>query len=347
MHDPFEVMTTPVPAVDETAAERILDQHFGIAGDLEPLASERDRNYLVTSTDGTKSVLKIANSAESPEVTAFQTEALLHLGRAAPDIAAPRVLTTVDGDTSVQISDDDGRSHVVRVVSWLDGTPLQYVERLPGYAATLGSVLARLGQALSGFSNDASGYALLWDLKRAAHLKELLDCVSDPALRSICAARLDRFESWVAPRLEEMRWQVIHNDLNPSNVLVDPNDPSHVLGVIDFGDIVRSPLIVDVAVAAAYLLRDESDTLRDVLQFARAYSRIEPLDELELDVLFDLTLTRSTMTVLITHWRADRYPENRDYILRNETRARKLLERLHGQSQPDVAAQLRANCLTT
>ncbi len=346
MRDPFEVLTTPLPAVDEAAAERILEQHFGIAGDLEPLASERDRNYLVSPPNGEKAVLKIANSAEDRLVTELQTEALLHIAESAPDIAAPRIRPSFDGDSSVEIVADDGRRHVARVVSWLDGTPLQYVERDPGCAATLGSVLARLGQALRHFTHDASDYALLWDLKRASHLKDLLDCVSDSGLRSICAARLDRFDSWVAPRLEGVRWQVIHNDLNPSNVLVDPENPSHVLGVIDFGDMLRSPLIVDVAVAAAYLLRDEPDATRDVLEFARAYSRIEPLDELELDILFDLTLSRSTMTVLITHWRAAHYPENRDYILRNETRARKLLERLHGVSESDIAAQLREKCLT-
>ena len=341
MNDPFEVLTTPVPAIDEDAAARILEQHYGLSGELEPLASERDRNYLVTSDSGEKAVLKLANSAEAHEVTALQTEALLHIAVSDPGLAAPRVRQTVDGNTCVEITAEDGRKHLARVVSWLDGTPLQYVERVPGYADTLGQTAARIGRALSGFSHPAAGYALLWDLKRASHLKELLDCVADDSLRSLCAARLDRFDTAVTPRLSDLRWQIIHNDLNPSNVLVDENDPTRVLGVIDFGDIAHSPLIVDVAVASAYLLKEGPDALSDMLEFVAAYAHVVPLEERELEVLFDLTLTRSTMTVLITHWRAARYPENREYILRNETRARTLLTQLHGSTPPDIAAELR------
>lgn len=341
MRDPFSVLTTPVPAIDEKAAARILFEHFGLSGQLEPLASERDRNYLVTNAGGEKAVLKLANSAEAANVTALQTEALLHLETADPELAVPRVRRALDGAPSIEVAAADGRRHLARVVSWLDGTPLQYVERKPGYADSLGRLSARVGQALSGFSHEASDYALLWDLKRAGHLRELLDCVSDRQLRSVCAARLDRFDTAVAPRFGDLRWQVIHNDLNPSNVLVDEQDSSKMLGIIDFGDIARSPLIVDVAVAAAYLLKDGPDALTDVLDFAAAYSQVVPLNEFELGVLFDLTLTRSTMTVLITHWRAARYPENRDYILRNELRARTLLQQLHGSTPPDIAAELR------
>ncbi len=286
-------------------------------------------------------MLKLANSAESPDVTALQTEALLHVASADPELAVPRVRETVDGSTSVEITAGDGRKHVARVISWLEGTPLQYVEREPGYADALGRAAACLGKTLSDFMHPASDHALLWDLKRASHLKDLLDCVADTGLRALCAARLDRFDSTIAPRLKELRWQIIHNDLNPSNILVDEQDPSTMLGVIDFGDIAHSPLIVDVAVASAYLLKDGPDALADMLEFVAAYSQDLPLSELELGVLFDLTLTRSTMTVLITHWRAARYPENRDYILRNETRARRLLERLHGATPPDIAAELR------
>ena len=341
MHDPFLVLTTPVPDVDERAASRVLEQHFALGGRLEPLASERDLNYLVTSDSGERMVLKFANSAEVPDVTALQTEALLHLASADPDLAVPRIRRSIDGSTSVEITADDGRKHVARVISWLEGTPLQYVERAPGYAGTMGQAAARLGKALSDLTHPASDHALLWDLKRASHLRDLLDCVADTGLRELCAARLNRFESHVAPRLNDLRWQIIHNDLNPSNVLVDEEDPTRVLGVIDFGDIVRSPRIVDVAVASAYLLKDGPDALADMLEFVQAYASTAPLDETELGVLVDLTLTRSTMTVLITHWRAARYPENREYILRNETRARTLLEALHDLCV-DVAAELQS-----
>ena len=71
---------------------------------------------------------------------------------------------------------------------------------------------------------------------------------------------------------------------------------------------------------------------------------LEPLECAEIDVLYDLMLTRSTMTVLITHWRASRYPDNREYILRNETRARRLLMRMSNMASEEVAPILRRAC---
>lgn len=322
-------------------AERLLSEHYELTGDLKPLTSERDQNFLVATADGNRYVLKIANSAEDPAITEFQSGALLHIEELAPELAVPRIIKTRGGRTSVRATAPDGREHTVRLISWLDGTPLQELLHDANCAALLGTCLAELGQALRDYEHSASNYALLWDLKRAAALRELLDCVDDADLRSVCAHRLDLFESRVLPRLDNVRWQVVHNDLNPSNVLVD-DTATRIAGVIDFGDMVRSPLIVDVAVAAAYLLRNDDDPLADVSDFIAAYNAVEALDESEIELVFDLILTRSTMTVLITHWRAARYPENRDYILRNEARARRMLDLMSGLPTDEVATRLQS-----
>lgn len=340
MSDPFLVLTTPVPEVGDETAARILAEHFGIASQLEPLASERDRNFLVTREGGEKLVLKIANSAEAAAVTALQSDALLHVAQTDPALAAPRAVASLDGAHCVAITAEDGRRHLARVVTWVQGTPLELVPRETGFAVDFGRLAARVARALEGFSHPAADYALLWDLKRASRLRDLLKHVADEDLRSLCDARLDRFESRVAARLAELPSQVIHNDLNPSNVLVDADSPTQMLGVIDFGDIARSPRIVDVAVAAAYLLKAGPTPFADVLDFVDAWHGVAPLAEQELDILVDLALTRCAMTVLITHWRAARYPDNRDYILRSETRARRLLEELHDSAVPDFGAEL-------
>ena len=55
----------------------------------------------------------------------------------------------------------------------------------------------------------------------------------------------------VAPRLARLRQQVIHNDWNDYNVLVAPGRSAarEVVGVVDFGDMVWSPVVADLAVA--------------------------------------------------------------------------------------------------
>ena len=165
----------------------------------------------------------------------------------------------------------------------------------------------------------------MWDVRNAASLEELLPHVRDRDLRKLCELRLRRFGNVIAPRLERLRSQVIHNDMNPSNVLVDRADVNRVSGVIDFGDMVYSRLVNDVAIAAAYFCRVEEDPFRDVLELLDAYTDTLPLTEDEVAVLPDMILTRHLTTVMITHWRASMFPDNSDYILRSEPRARQVL----------------------
>ncbi|NNC76564.1 MAG: phosphotransferase [Woeseiaceae bacterium] len=338
--DPFAVLKTDRPIFSPAAAARVLNELYGRDGDLDPLDSERDLNYRLTERDGRNSVLKFANSAEPAPITAYQTEALVHVARCAPELPVPRVIPATTGALVTDVAAEDGRSHSVRLFSWIDGVPIDTVTRKPDIVQQLGTIHARLGRALQGFDHAASAYSLLWDLKNATSLEKLLVDIDDVDLRRLCKHRLDRFRTAVLPKLSSVRWQTIHNDLNPGNVLVC-SDSGAVAGIIDFGDLVRSPLVVDVAVACAYLVSDSTDPLVDVESFVAAYSSVTFLTESEIDILFDLILTRATMTILISRWRAARYPDNREYILSSEAEARQMLESLNSKDVAIVTERFR------
>ena len=68
------------------------------------------------------------------------------------------------------------------------------------------------------------------------------------------------------------------------------------------------------------------------------------LEAKELDLLFDLIAMRMAMTILITEWRARRYPENRSYILKNHPAATLGLARLGEISRDYALAQFRKVC---
>jgi len=336
MKKEYLVLTTPPPAISKGAALKILRDDYGIEGSLSNLVSERDQNFRVEQAPGVSYVLKIANPAESAEVTDFQIAALLHVQESDPSFPAPRVVATLNGDTSSTVTTVDGRSSVVRLLTWQKGVPLHSVVPRPDNMQALGGILARLGIALQGFEHAASDYFLLWDLKRAAALLELLDTVEDEALQAICRKQLLRFKSDTEPVLMTLRSQVIFADFHFGNILVDGDNPETITGVIDFGDIVRSPLIFDVAVAAAYQIADGPDPLANIVSFLNAYTRIQPLRREEIGLLYDLILTRSVMTVVIGRWRATLYPENIEYLLESEQGARKTIEILTGLDQSEV-----------
>lgn len=321
-----------------------LYRHFGIEGSFEAVDSERDQNFHVTADSGEHYVLKFANSAEDPAVTDLQSQALLHIEQTDRDFPVPRLCRTLDGELSALAIADDGREHAVRVLSWLKGTPLRFLAGTNNVAAPLGHCLARLDRALRGFEHPSDDYSLLWDIKRAGSLSGLLDNIGDTDLRKTCARQLQRFDTSIAPALNDLRWQFIHNDFNPGNVLMETGSANALAGVIDFGDAVRSPLIIDVAVAAAYLCHADDDPFVDVIQFLAAYTSQLPLLEREIGVLCDLILMRNVLTILITNWRAARFPDNRVYILRSENKARNTIARIDALSRKSVAERFLDAC---
>ena len=207
------------------------------------------------------------------------------------------------------------------------------------HASELGAFAGRLDATLSSFDHPASRHELLWDIQHAAKTRELLSQTRSSADRDLCERALDDFEHHVAPALGALRAQVIHNDLNPHNVLVSPRT-GRLAGIIDFGDMVHAPLINEVAVACAYLCAANDDPLGSVPDFVAAYHRVLPLSHAEVSVLPQLVATRHAVTVAITNWRAARYPDNRDYILRNQATSLIGLNKLFAQSAGQLREQL-------
>ncbi|MDH3588469.1 MAG: aminotransferase class III-fold pyridoxal phosphate-dependent enzyme [Gammaproteobacteria bacterium] len=340
-----DTLDTAPPAFTPDEASQVAVRYFGQTGRLKQLGSERDQNFHLSADDEKQYVLKFANPAESPQVVDLQVRALRHVAGTDPTLPVPRVCSSVEGTDIVSVSAADGTSCLARMVSFLPGTLLG-----DAHGATarlqqeLGSTLAQLGRALRGYFHPAARHELLWDLKNARRLREFVDHIPEERQRRRVAEVLDGFEAVALPVLPGLRAQVIHNDFNPGNVLVDEKDPDQIAGVIDFGDLVHSPLVVDLAVAAAYQLAEGDDPLGPVTGLVSAYHQLTPLEEIELAVLFDLIATRVATTVAISSWRAARYPGNREYILTSNPKAVRLLDLL-AQIPRDVAiARFREAC---
>lgn len=338
-----KVLTSTPPALTGDEALGIAASRYGMIATAHPLDSERDQNFRLDTEDGQRFTLKISNPAEQEEVVDFQNRALLHVAEKDASLPLPRVIPDLDGQwhCSVEIN---GEAHFVRVLSWLDGEVLNDATVDANLAGRLGNLLARLGLALKGFDHPGSNPPLLWDMKRASGLRELLPHIKDPVLRPLISQTLDHFDSKVKPVLDTLRTQVIHNDMNPGNVLMDSAHPGRVSGIIDFGDMVRSPLIIDLAVAAAYQLSDGEDPLGDALPMIAGYHAIRPLQQIEMELLTGLIKTRLISSLLIASYRVSLFPENRDYLMISHESAKNYLFALNRLPDHEALQQIYAAC---
>ena len=299
-------------------AEAAVARVYGAGGTVKRLSSERDETFLFTRTDGTDFIFKIANPAEDPAALDFQDGALLHLASVAPAVPVPRLIATRDGAASCTLSTADG-PRIVRLLSFLHGE-LQY--RTPSsevQSRHVGRALAELGLGLRDYDGRPPAGKLMWDISHTLDLASVVGHVA-PERRARAEAVLTEFER-ALPAISGLgRRQIIHNDFNPHNILLDPASPAQVVGIIDFGDMVHAPLINDLAVALSYHLATENWAARTGA-FVEGFLSARALEPGEIELLPVLTRARLAMSIIIAEWRSARFPENRDYIMRNHAAA--------------------------
>ena len=309
------VQSQPVPLERAVALVR---EHYGFEVRVARLTGERDENFKLSAADGSEYVLKIANSAEQPAVTDLPTAALLHVEKIDPGFPCPRVVRERTGGTQVRFAAADGQERTARVLTYLPGKLLGTAARSQRQRVACGRMGARLTTALRNFEHPAAHRAIVWDVRQAVQVQRLLEQLALLPCRGAAADLSRRIVPVVESQLPRLRQQVVHNDLNPLNILVDPADPELVTGIIDFGDVIHTALIADVAVTAAELIPQDCTAgsgaaCAAVLDIASAYHERLPLLQQELLVLGPLVAARLLANVVVHEWHVHHNPSGGHY----------------------------------
>ena len=266
------------------------------------MPSERDQNFLITNSAGEKFVLKISNSLEAPELLDAQNAVLKHLATRVS--FCQRLVRNVSGEENVSIRAPNGAAHLVRLVHYLPGVPLAEIKpQSNGLLRDLGRKLGQLDRALTDFDHSAVHRDFHWDLANGNRIvSEFSGLIEDVSVRELVSKC--RFD--IKPNL---RRSVIHGDANDYNVLVHP-ERIEVIGLIDFGDMVYSYTVGNLAVALAYVVLDKTDPSAAAREVLEGYNSEFPLMETELASLWPLVLMRLCMSVCLAAYQQKQRPEN-------------------------------------
>jgi Ser/Thr protein kinase RdoA (MazF antagonist) len=338
-------LTLHVPSNPVTEADiaSLVLAEFELEGKVERLVGEKDDNFCLSTGVGDRYLIKVAHANEDLQVTNLQTSVLEYLRSRAPQLAVQRVVHSIDGSADVVVNGGPLNGRAVRVTTYLDGSSMRSVTSTASLRHEIGVTAAQLCRALRDFDHPAAHRPLLWDLQHAANLRPMIEELPSRDHREVLMKELDLFEREVAPRLASLRRQVVHNDLSTDNLLVS-DDGRRLTGILDFGDLIYAPLVNDVVVAATYQLSDELDPTPPAIEMIAGFHSITPLTSTELELLPLLVMARMIVWITIPEWRAARMPENRDYVLRNNSRAWALLRRLLPLPPESFHARLRDAC---
>ena len=310
---------------------------YGLSGSAAPLPSERDQNFLIADPRHGKFVLKIANRNDSAELLDFQHEGMRRVAALGCGIQVPRTVRSLAGMEVETLTSHAGAAHRLRVLTWIEGSVL--AERTPrgeGLLESIGASMAQVDLALAEFAHPAMRRVLQWDLRHAGIARAHAALLPETWRKRVQAA----FVQWQQLDWTSLRPGVIHGDANDHNVLAEQD---RMTGLLDFGDMVHSAIVCDLAVALAYAMLGERDPLAAAGAVIRGYHRHNPLtvaEQLALDVLVRARLAASLCYAAHNKIRDPDDP----YQVVSEAGVRALFERLDAYPPGAVEETIRAAC---
>jgi Ser/Thr protein kinase RdoA (MazF antagonist) len=181
-------------------------------------------------------------------------------------------------------------------------------------------MLGRVSSALADFEHVAASRSHAWDI--TLFLSVVPPLLDAGALEDVELIR--RSFAWyaalVTPLSQTLRAQVIHGDMNDQNVLVsEEGREDEAIGLLDFGDMVRSWRVADPAIACAYLViqlhyEDRAPGIGEVIRacatLLAGFASAAPLDEDEWSVLPALVLARIATSLVFGAYSAALDPGN-------------------------------------
>ena len=305
------------PQLTTSAAAAAALELYGLHATASALPSERDQNFKLSLPDGAAFVLKVANLQEVHPLLDAENSAMQLLASCTDAALAakfPRLVNTLSGQAGAQYQ-WNGTGHAVRLITFLAGVPLATVKRQSAeLLQDLGGTAAALDVVLANFKPAAIHREFIWDLAGAAGIIDAhAALVRDPDLQTLVRRLHANYLEHAQPLLAALPRQAIHGDMNDYNVLAGGGTDIHsrnqsVTGVVDFGDMLISHRVNELAVAAAYAVLGKADPLAAAAQVVRGYHRSNPLTEPEIAVLFHLINARLCMSTCLAAYQQRQRP---------------------------------------
>ncbi|AIN74021.1 aminotransferase class III-fold pyridoxal phosphate-dependent enzyme [Flavobacterium psychrophilum] len=278
----------------EAHIELLAKDHYGLFVSAKMLNGYDELNYLLTDINNKQFILKVSDENQPFLFLDAQVKIIKHLSNSSISNNFQQFCINNQGDELTAV-ENEGKKYYLRILSFLEGDFwVDKLEKSNILYSQLGHFLGTMDKSLQDFSHTAMHRQYTWDISRASDANDRLKYIKNHEKRRIASYFLLQFDTEVLPKIHTLRHAYIHNDANDYNVLVDDNT---VTGLIDFGDMVYTALINNLAIACTYAMLSHEDPLSAATLIVKGYHESYALTTQELDVLYYLIAGRLCISV--------------------------------------------------
>jgi len=234
-------------------------------------------------------------------------------------VVCPAPQSTLTGAYIVQIdipmTGDPQQTRMIatRLLGWVHGAPMNCVATNKVLVERAGAFFGTLSLYLDEFDHSGAHRVHQWDLSRMDEIEGLINALHEQSQRDLVFGVIEEFKR-IKPKLSKLRHGVLQADFNDANIIVQKDTVS---GVIDFGDIVYSARINDVAIAIAYMMLTAFGRKHPIeagCAFLSGFCKHYTLLPQELEILYTLICGRLAVSATIGAYSYLQQPEN-EYLL--------------------------------
>ncbi len=298
--------------------KEVLSKYYGIdEADLIYLEGFEDKTYKVEVAES-KFIFKEYRYSKEAHAAIESESGILEKLSGISNFNFPEVIPTSANEPYVV----KGNS-IFRLLSFLDGELLGDADHSDQLLRNLGSLLGSMDRCLSeSFDPVLMSRDLEWDLQYLKKNLPYLKYIEDPSDRSLVSYFFQQYNEHVLPTTHQLRKSVIHNDANDWNIVIG----NKALGIFDFGDLVYSWTINELAVAITYIMMDKELPLVSATEVIKGYHAEFPLQQAELDILYYLVAARLCISVCQSAYGKTIKPDS-EYVTISEKAAWGLLKK--------------------
>ena len=296
----------------EKEIEELLKKYYQLDVKAKALTGEYEFNYLLVAADGTKYIFKLATDEHNFDFFDAQVKIVNHLLHSEVADKFSHYVPNLDGEllSKIQVN---GKAYYIRLLTFLDGDFwMDLNEKQDELHVDLGDFLGKMDKALQDFSHPAMKRHYTWDINNTADANRKLSCIKDHERRRIAGYFILQFEMEVLPNISLLRHAYAHHDANDTNILIKGGK---VRGLIDFGDMVYTALVNNLAVACTYAMMNHPDPLHAASLVVSGYHQAYPLTEQEVDLMYYLIAGRLCISVTQSAWNASLETNNEHHFI--------------------------------
>ncbi len=286
--------------------------HFQLDVEAKILNGYDELNFLLKDKSGQQYILKVATDEHGYHFLDAQVKIINHLSESEVSNKFQHYLLNIEGKELITLL-INGKNYYLRILSFLEGVFwVDANERTDALHMDLGNFLGQMDKALENFSHPAMHRHYTWDISTAMDANAKIKCIQHHERRRMAGYFLLQFEMEVLPVLSSLRHAYAHNDANDYNLLVQGDIVS---GLIDFGDMVYTALINNVAVACTYAMLNNNDPLHTASLVVKSYHAVYPLSSEEVDILYYLIAARLCISVTQSAYNASQDSSNEHHFI--------------------------------